>query len=114
MDRSAGWCSDKALDFYSGRIQIEQLPSPWRWMQQGPPKRCYPTTSLRGITTWRWRQHGTPKRWYSTTFLHGVTTWRWRQKVLWKASILPHRYTASQSRRRQLETFRIRNFIETR
>jgi len=24
---------------------------PWRWRQQGPPKRLYRTTSLYGVTT---------------------------------------------------------------
>jgi len=23
----------------------------WRWMQQGPPKRWYPTATLHGVTT---------------------------------------------------------------
>jgi hypothetical protein len=27
------------------------LISPWRWWQQGPPKYCYPTTTLHGVTT---------------------------------------------------------------
>jgi hypothetical protein len=26
------------------------LTSPWRWRQHGPPKLCYPTMSLNGIT----------------------------------------------------------------
>jgi hypothetical protein len=25
--------------------------SPWRWRQHGPPKHCYPTTGLHGVTT---------------------------------------------------------------
>jgi len=27
-----------------------------------------------GYETWRWMQHGPPKRWYPTTTLHGVPT----------------------------------------
>jgi hypothetical protein len=62
--------------------------SPWRWRQQGPPKRWYPTTSLHGVITqktatwisiqtpltspWTWEQHGPPKHWYPTILLHGV------------------------------------------
>jgi len=35
----------------SGRLRLE-TPSPWRWRQHSPPKRCYSTT-LHGVTTRR-------------------------------------------------------------
>jgi hypothetical protein len=37
---------------------------PWRWRQQSPPKRWYPTTTLHGVKThspWRWMQQGPQK-----------------------------------------------------
>jgi hypothetical protein len=82
----------------------------WRWRQQCPPKRRYPTTTLHGLkmeaamssetsvsyhnttrsedggsnvdrnvgilqhyTVWRWRQQFPPKRRYPTTTLRGIT-----------------------------------------
>jgi hypothetical protein len=33
-----------------------------------------PSTVAVGYEPWRWRQQGPPKRWYLTTTLHGVTT----------------------------------------
>jgi len=36
--------------FVSYHIAIRRHTSPWRWRQHSLPKRCYPTTSLHGIT----------------------------------------------------------------
>jgi hypothetical protein len=39
----------------SGRGAATIFTLPWRWWQQAPPKRCYPNTTLHGVTiqkTW--------------------------------------------------------------
>jgi len=64
--------SSETFVFYN---TLHYVTTQWRWRQHGPPKRWYPTTSLRGVTTqWRWRQHDPPKRWFLTVSLHGVAT----------------------------------------
>jgi len=92
--RPSYWVAAPAASLQSQLISMSfsviPAASPWRWWWHGPPKRWYPTTSLRGviaqkistwifiqaqlISPWRWRQHGPPKRWYPTTSLHGVIT----------------------------------------
>jgi len=44
------------MTFTGLKIKVEVFWVEWECGKQGPPKRRYPTTSLRGVTTWRWRQ----------------------------------------------------------
>jgi len=34
------------------KVQVVVVTSPWRWEQQGPPKRWYHSTTLHGVTAW--------------------------------------------------------------
>jgi hypothetical protein len=37
----------------SSGLLLRVVASPWRWSQEGPPKRCYPTTTLHGLNLHR-------------------------------------------------------------
>jgi hypothetical protein len=49
-DRDNNSCHARFEAFTVVKIQVE-VTSLWRWKHHVPPKRCYPTATLRGITT---------------------------------------------------------------
>jgi hypothetical protein len=95
----------------------------WRWRQQEPPKHCYPTMTLHGVTaqnTWTWifTLKMEAARNSETLLSYRNTTWRQNQenldlnlhpedggrRDLLIFGILPHHWKASQPWRLRLES----------